>query len=393
MADLTYDQIQNLESTYNSGGVGRRPVALVRAKGARLWDSEGNEYIDCAAAQGWANVGHSHPVVTAAIQAQAETLVASQESSYNDVRALWMHDLAQVLQTSLNWSGCHIHPSNSGTEAIEAALKLARVTTGRTGIVAAMRSFHGRTLGALSLTWNKKYREPFEPLVPGISHVPYDNIEAMAAAIDDNTAAVVIEIVQGEGGVYPGSGEYFQSLRELCTERGTLLIIDEIQTGVGRTGRWLACEHHHLSPDIITLGKSIGGGLPLGVTAWHKEVGQFQSGQHGSTFGGNPLVCAASRAVIEVMAEERLPERAVQLGDRLMAELRALPSNQIREVRGLGLMIGIELRTKVTPVLQQLMGRGVWALPAGLNVLRLLPPLVIEESDLERVVEVIKEVT
>jgi acetylornithine/LysW-gamma-L-lysine aminotransferase len=390
---MNYDQISELESTYFSGGVGRRPVALVRAKGARLWDSEGNEYIDCAAAQGWANVGHSHPVVTAAIQAQAEMLVASQESSYNDVRALWMRDLAQVLQTSLNWTGCHIHPSNSGTEAIEAALKLARVTTGRIGIVAAMRSFHGRTMGALSLTWNKKYREPFEPLVPGITHVPYDNIDAMAKAIDDNTAAVVIEIVQGEGGVYPGSGKYFQSLRELCTERGTLLIVDEIQTGVGRTGRWLACEHHHLSPDIVTLGKSIGGGLPLGVTAWRKEVGQFQSGQHGSTFGGNPLVCAASRAVIEVMAEERLPKRAAQLGNRLMTELRTLPSNQIREVRGLGLMIGIELRGRVTPVLQQLMERGVWALPAGLNVLRLLPPLVIEERDLERVVEVIKEVT
>ena len=389
---MNTNEIFEIESTYNSGGVGRRPVALVRANGSRLWDSEGKAYIDCAAAQGWANVGHSHPKVTAALHAQADILVASQESSYNDQRALWMQAMAGVFADSLGWADCHLHPSNSGTEANEAALKLARLVTGRPGIVAAMRGFHGRTFGSLSVTWNKKYREPFEPLLPGISHVPYDNIEAMTEAIGDDTAAVIIELVQGEGGVYPGSTEYFQSLRELCTARGALLIVDEIQTGVGRTGRWLACEHHQLSPDIITLGKSIGGGLPLGVTAWPKSVGAFKSATHGSTFGGNPLVCATSRAVIEVMAEEKLPERAAQLGDWLMETLRSLPTEQIREVRGQGLMIGIELRGKVTPVLQQLMERGVWALPAGLNVLRLLPPLVIDQADLEEVIEAIEAV-
>jgi acetylornithine/LysW-gamma-L-lysine aminotransferase len=247
-------------------------------------------------------------------------------------------------------------------------------------------------MGALSVTANKKYRDPFEPLLPGVSHIPYNNIEAAAAAINDNTAGVIIEIVQGEGGVYPGDTDYFQTLRRLCDERGALLIVDEIQTGVGRTGRWLACEHHHLSPDIITLGKSIGGGLPLGVTAWPKKFGLFEAGTHGSTFGGGPLICAASRAVIAVMAEERLPERAGQLGNWLLPELQAISSSQVREVRGLGLMIGLELRGKVTPVLQGLMERGVWALPAGLNVLRLLPPLVIEQADLERVVGVIEEV-
>jgi acetylornithine/LysW-gamma-L-lysine aminotransferase len=388
---MDYKEISQLESTYFSGAVGRRPIALVRAKGARLWDSEGQEYIDCAAAQGWANVGHCHPAVTAAIQAQAETLVALQESSYNDQRALWMSELAPVLQTSLNWPDCVIHPSNSGAEANEAALKLARFLTGRKGFVAASRGFHGRTMGALSVTANKKYRDPFEPLVPGVTHVAYNSIEAAAQAIGDDTAAVIIEIVQGEGGVYPGSTEYFNGLRQLCTERGALLIVDEIQTGVGRTGRWLACEHHSLSPDIITLGKSIGGGLPMGVTAWPKRLGQFETGLHGSTFGGGPLVCAASRAVIRVMAEEELPQRADQLGTWLLAELRAIRSDQIREVRGLGLMVGVELKGKVTPILQQLTERGAWALPAGLNVLRLLPPLVIEPSDLERVVREIGE--
>ena len=389
---MNYNEIYEIESTYNSGGVGRRPVALVRAEGARLWDSEGNEYIDCAAAQGWANIGHCHPKVTKVLQEQAATLVASQESSYNDQRALWMQALVRVLENSLGWAGCHLHPSNSGTEANEAAIKLARYLTGRTEIIAAMRGFHGRTMGSLSATWNKKYSQPFEPLVPGFSHIPYDNVEAAAEAIGDNTAAVIVELVQGEGGVYPGSTDYFRALRNLCTERGALLIIDEIQTGVGRTGRWLACEHYDLSPDVVTLGKSIGGGLPLGVTAWRREISAFKSGLHGSTFGGNPLVCATSRATIEVMAEERLVQRSDQLGEWLMGELNALNSDQIREVRGLGLMIGVELKGKVTPVLQQLMDKGVWALPAGLNVLRLLPPLVIEERDLERVVGVIGEV-
>jgi acetylornithine/LysW-gamma-L-lysine aminotransferase len=389
---MNYAQISNLESIYHSGGVGRRPIALARAQGARLWDSEGNEYIDCAAGQGWANVGHCHPAVTAAIVAQAEVLVAAQESAYNEQRALWMEELGEILTQHLNWPDCYIHPSNSGTEAIEAAIKLARFVTGRPGIIATMRAFHGRTLGALSLTWNKKYRQPFEPLLPAVSHVPYENIEAMAAAINDQTAAVIIELVQGEGGVYPGLTEYFHALRHLCDERGVLLIVDEIQTGVGRTGRWFACEHHLLSPDIIALGKSIGGGLPMGVTAWPQRIGRFEVGTHGSTFGGGPLVCAASRAVLKVVAEERLTERAERLGIWLFNELNALPSDQIRDVRSLGLMVGVELRGKVTPVLKELMDRGVWALPAGLNVLRLLPPLVIEEADLEQAVKVIGEV-
>ena len=389
---MNYEQISQLESPLTSNGVGRRPVAIVRASGTRLWDSEGNEYIDCAASQGWANVGHNHPVVTEAIKQQLDVYVAGQESSYNDQRALWLEAMADVLNAGLGWDGCFIHASNSGTEANEAAIKFARYATGRTKIVAMKRGFHGRTLGALSLTWNPKYRQPFEPLVPDIAHIPYDNIEAAAEAIDDNTAAVMVEIVQGEGGVHPGPGQYFTALRELCTERGALLIVDEIQTGVGRTGRWLACEHHRLSPDVVTLGKSIGGGLPMGVTAWRNQLGRFKPGMHGSTFGGNPLVCAAGRAVIEVMAEEQLPQRADDLGRWLRAEIEALPTKKIRDVRGLGLMVGIELRGKVTPVLQKLMQHGVWALPAGLNVLRLLPPLVIEKEDLQRVVSVIGEV-
>jgi acetylornithine/LysW-gamma-L-lysine aminotransferase len=247
-------------------------------------------------------------------------------------------------------------------------------------------------MGALSLTWNPKYRQPFEPLVPEIEHISYNDMDSADAAIDGTTAAVIMEIVQGEGGVYPGDKAFFQFLREKCDQQGTLLIVDEIQTGVGRTGRWLAVEHHQLSPDVITLGKSIGGGLPMGVTAWRADLGRFKPGLHGSTFGGNPLVCAASRAVIKVMADQQLAGRAGQLGQWVIDTLEQRNYKQVRSIRGLGLMIGLELRGKVTPVLQQLMERGVWALPAGLNVLRLLPPLVIPRSDMEQVLHILDEV-
>jgi acetylornithine/LysW-gamma-L-lysine aminotransferase len=384
------------EEAHFSGGIGRRPVAIVRAEGARLWDSDGNEYIDCAAGQGWANVGHSHPDVTRAIQEQAAILVAHTESSFNDQRALWFTELASVLKRTFGQSQrgllSRIHPCNSGAEAIEVAIKVARYFTGRPGIVATRGGFHGRTLGALSATWNPRYRQPFEPLLPGFRHVPYNDIAAMETAISPDTAAVIVEVVQGEGGVHVGDPAYLQALRRLCNDRSTLLIVDEIQTGLGRTGRWFASQHFGLQPDIVALGKALGGGIPMAAIAWREELGLLNAGLHGSTFGGNPLACAASRAVLRVLNEEQLPERAARLGDWLLAELRALPSPSIREARGRGLMIGLELRRRVTPILKALMARGVWALPAGPTVLRLLPPLVISEKDLQTVVLTIRDV-
>ena len=377
-----------LEDRHTSGGVGRRPFVLVRAQGARLWDAAGNEYIDCAAAHGWANVGHSHPAVTQAIRQQAATLVACTEGAYTEQRALWMRDLSAVTPGDLN----RIHPCNSGAEAVEAAIKAARYFTGRPNIIAAKRGFHGRTLGALSATWKPEYRRPFEPLLPGFRHVPYNDLSAMEAAIDDQTAAVLLEVVQGEGGVYPGDPAYFAGVRRLCDERGALLIFDEIQTGFGRTGKLFAAEYLSILPDIMTLGKGLGGGIPMGAAVWRDSLGRPTAGTHGSTFGGNPLACAASRAVIRVMQEEDLPGRAAQLGDWLLSELRALDSPRIREVRGLGLMVGVQLRGRVTPVLKALAEAGVWALPAGPTVLRLLPPLVISQADLQTVVEKIQAV-
>jgi acetylornithine/LysW-gamma-L-lysine aminotransferase len=382
------DDIISLEDSYTSGAYPKRPIALVRGQGARVWDADGREYIDCIAGHGVASLGHCHPTVTAAIQEQAELLVTCSETLYNDQRAALLAELAAHVPGDLS----RAFLCNSGAEAVEGAIKITRLFTGRPGVVATMRGFHGRTLGALSATWNQKYRKPFTPLVPGFSHVPFNDLEAMAAHVTEDTAAVLVEVVQGEGGVRLGDADYFRGLRRLCDERGALLIVDEIQTGLGRTGCWFAYEHVGITPDLLCLGKAIGGGLPMGAVLWRKALGTLPAGVHGSTFGGNPLVCAASRSVLRTLAEEDLPARAASLGQEFMAGLRGIESPLVREVRGRGLMVGVELRRRVTPVLKQLMGRGVLALPAGPTVVRFLPPLVIEEAELQVVLETLRDV-
>ncbi|MFQ5595152.1 MAG: aspartate aminotransferase family protein [Anaerolineae bacterium] len=373
------------ERQFTSGVYPKRDVAIVRGEGARVWDADGREYIDCVAGHGVANLGHCHPKVVAAIAQQAQTLITCPEVFYNDRRAELLSRLTARLPDGLN----RIFLCNSGAEAVEGAIKFARLSTGRPGIVATMRGFHGRTLGALSATWERKYREPFEPLVPAFSHVPFDNLDRMDQAVGDDTAAVLVEIVQGEGGVRPGSAEYFQGLRKLCDERGALLIVDEVQTGFGRTGRWFAAEHAGIVPDLMCLGKAIAGGVPMGAVAIGPAVAELPAGVHGSTFGGNPLACAAAAAALEAYARESLIQRSAEMGGYLLERLQGLESPLVREVRGLGLMIGIELKTRVTPVLQELMGRGVLALPAGPTVLRLLPPLVISREEIDVVIRAI----
>jgi acetylornithine/LysW-gamma-L-lysine aminotransferase len=247
-------------------------------------------------------------------------------------------------------------------------------------------------MGALSATWNKKYRAPFQPLIPGIKHVPYNKLEKLEGAIDDNTAAVILEAVQGEGGVHPGDAEYLLGAQKLCNERGALLIMDEIQTGFGRTGKMFAIDHYDLKPDIMTVAKSIAGGFPMGATLLGENVVELAKGIHGSTFGGNPLAAAASLAALNALVDEKLPERAAELGEYLLGELQTIESPLIRNVRGLGLMIGIEIKQKVAPYLQALTERGVLALSAGMTVIRLLPPLVIEKEQLDEVVVALKEV-
>ncbi|MBI3241180.1 MAG: aspartate aminotransferase family protein [Chloroflexi bacterium] len=380
--------IQDLESQYTSGLYTKRPIAIVRGSGAHLWDSDENEYIDCVGGQGAGNLGHANPAVTAAIVAQAQTLISCPEMFYNDRRAELIQKLIGIAPKGIQ----RAYLCSSGTEAVEACLKFARIATGRKEVVATMRGFHGRTIGALSATWEKKYREPFEPLWPGFKHVAYNDLAALEAAVTDQTAGVILEVVQGEGGVRPGTLEFLRGAQKLCRERGAMLIVDEVQTGFGRTGKMFACEHYGLEPDLMALAKSIAGGLPMGAALIGERVGQLPPQVHGSTFGGNPLACAASLAAIEYLQANRLPERVAEMGDWWIGELKRIESPLIREVRGLGLMVGIELKQKVTPFLQALMAKGVLALPAGLTVLRFLPPLVIEEADLVRVVEAVREV-
>ncbi len=381
-----FRNIIEIESRHNSGVYGKREIVIVRGQGALLYDAQGREYIDCVGGQGSANIGHAHPAIIRAINEQAARLTVCTEMFYNDRRAELVERLATL-------SGMpRLFLCNSGTEAVEAAIKFARFSTGRSGIVAAMRAFHGRTLGALSATWNKKYRQGFEPLVPGFSHVPYNDPQKLDEAISEQTAAVILEVVQGEGGIYPASAEFLQRAQELCRQRGALLIIDEIQTGLGRTGRLFAYQHHNIQPDLVCLAKSLAGGLPMGATLIGERVGPLPVGAHGSTFGGNPVMCAAALATLEVIEEERLAEKAAALGAFLMERLKQLRSPLVREVRGLGLMVGIELKEKVAPYLAQLAERGVLALPAGMTVIRLLPPLVISQEQLERVVSALEEV-
>ncbi len=366
------------ENRHGSGAYGKRPTALVKGQGVYLWDANGNRYLDAASGQGVAALGHCHPAVVAAIHAQASRLITAQESFYSDRRAELYTLLASLTPGDLD----QFFLCNSGAEAIEGALKVAMLLTGRAGIVAAKRSFHGRTTGALSMTWTPKYRKPFMDWLPTVAHVAYNNIAEARAAITTETAAVVVEPVQGEGGVHPASPEYLQALRQHCDATGTMLVVDEIQTGFGRTGSLFGFEQARILPDIMALGKAIAGGLPMGTVCWRSAHGQIPRASHGSTFGGNPLVCAAAIAAVSAIRDLRLSEKSCEVGAWMMEELRAANLRGAREVRGRGLMIGIELRGRVTPVLKALQERGVLALPAGVTTLRLLPPLIITRDEL-----------
>jgi acetylornithine/LysW-gamma-L-lysine aminotransferase len=255
-----------------------------------------------------------------------------------------------------------------------------------------MRAFHGRTFGSLSATFNKKYREGFEPLVPGFSHVAYNNIQALEKAITGETAAFLVEVVQGEGGLYVADAAYLQAARRICDERGALLIVDEVQSGFGRTGKLFAVQHSGVSPDLLCCAKSLAGGVPMGAVLMGEAVKNLVPGAHSSTFGGNPLSCAAALATLSVIEEEDLPGQAAAKGAYLMEKLRAIQSPNIREVRGLGLMIGIEMKHKVTPYIKALQERKIIALNAGMTVIRLLPPLVISYNQIDTLLAVLEEV-
>lgn len=386
----TADTILKVEGEHTSGLYHKRPLVIARGSGALVWDAGGREYIDCDTGHGIAVLGHCHPKVVSAITSQASALLTCGESFYSEPRAKLLGVLASALPRTLS----RVFLCNSGTESVEAAVKFARLATGRIKIVACKRGFHGRTLGSLSATWNPGYRKPFEPLVPGFVHIAFNDCEEASEVVDTSTAAVIVEPVQGEGGVFPATPEFLNHMRALCTERGAMLVFDEVQTGMGRTGAFTASEEYGVVPDILCLSKGLGGGLPIGAVAFNPDLITLTPGVHASTFGGNPVACAAAAAAIEALIAERLPERAKELGARFMALLSETlaPCAVVRELRGRGLMIGVDLKTRSGRYLRMLQERGILALEAGPTVIRFLPPLVISWPQLERVAEALVSV-
>ena len=377
--------IQELEQTYELGVYSRRDIVLVRGRGARLFDENGREYIDCAANVGVSNIGHGNEAVARAVHDQYLTLGNCYSMFYNPVRAHLAQKLASLAPGNLN----KVFFCNSGAEANEAAIKFARASTGRPEIIAAMRGFHGKTMGALAATWGPEYQKPFAPMLPGLKHVPYNNFAKLETAVGGATAAILLEVVQGEGGVRIGDKDYFQKVRQICDANEVLLIIDEVQTGFGRTGTLFACEQF-VEPDMLCLAKSLAGGIPMGAVLCNDRI-KIPVKSHTSTFGGNPTACAAALASVDVIEKEGLVEKSKTLGEYFLKELRDIKNSKIREVRGLGLMLGIELKEKAGPYVQKLTEKGVIVLLAGATVIRLLPPLVITKEEIDRVVEAVKE--
>jgi predicted acetylornithine/succinylornithine family transaminase len=369
-----------------------RDLVIVSGKGTRVTDDAGRTYLDFAAGIGVNGLGYGDRNVVAAIRKQAGRLIHASNLYYSDVVVALANRLAALSFPS------KVFFSNSGTEAVEAAIKFARRIgrpAGRTDLVAFERAFHGRTLGALSLTWSEKYRAPFEPLVPGVKFLPWDDLSAAAAGIDSRTAAVFVEPVQGEGGVRPAPPAFLQGLRDICRDAGALLVSEEVQCGLGRTGKLFGYEHAGIKPDMVTLAKPLGGGLPLGAVLLREDLAPLISaGDHGSTFGGNPVAAAASLVVLGRITEPGFLAKVDKKAGRLRRGLNLLARKHgaITQVRSLGLMVGVEFSGQAAEVMKGLRERGVLATRAGEHVLRLLPPLVVKPKEIREFLEVLDAV-
>jgi acetylornithine/LysW-gamma-L-lysine aminotransferase len=382
------NEILQRDALHHSG-LWKPDTVFVRGEGVYLWDAEGNRYLDCMAGIAVASVGHANERLVQAISQQAGQLMVCPQNLGNDTRTAFVDKLFSFVQPPLN----RVFLANSGAEVNEAALKWARVATGRQRFVAAKRGFGGRTLGALSVTWEKSYRAPFEPLRYEADFVSFGQIEELDQAITEETAAVMLEPVQGEGGIHPVSEDFIQVARALSKERGALLIMDEVQSGVGRTGTFLATEQFDIAPDIVSLAKGLGGGFPIGALLMTDEVAAaMPPGGHGTTFGGNPLASAAALAVLEEIEARDLLSRAGEIGGYFQEQLAAIPSDRIRNVRGLGLMIGLELKEKAAPHIASLKERGILVINAGATVIRFVPPLIITREEVDEVVRHVREV-
>jgi len=360
-------------------------VVYVRGDGASLYDDEGRRYLDFLAGIAVASVGHGNARLADALVRQAAKLIVCPQNLGNDTRAAFTSKLFEFVKPPLQ----RVFLSNSGAEANEAALKWARMATGRRRFVAMKRGFSGRTMGVLPLTFEPAYREPYAPYSVEVEFVTLNDADELRRAVTGDVAAVMLEPIQGESGINPATDAYLRLAREVTADAGALLIFDEIQTGVGRTGTFLASEPSGVAADIVTLAKGLAGGVPIGATLMTDEVARsMPKGGHGSTFGGNPLAAAAGLAVLGEIEDRGLMANAVTLGARLVEGLTALGSDRIREVRGRGLMVGVELKEKVAPVIAALRQAGLLTISGGPNVIRLLPPLVITEADVDEAVAV-----
>lgn len=379
---MNNETIFSTENNIHADVYYKYPISISRGKDAKLWDSNGKEYLDFMGGYGVSVVGYNNAYVVEAIKRQSEQLITCHSSLYNDARANFLENILKISPPGLE----RIYIGNSGAEAVECAIKLARKYTGRKEIISMIGSFHGKTMGALSLTWNPKYRNPFEPLLSDVKFIPFGDTKKAMDAISEKTAAIIVEPVQGETGIHPAPDSYLSDLRQITEKNGSLLIFDEIQSGFGRTGKIWAHEHWGVIPDIMCTAKGIGGGLPLSCTIATNEVmSKFKLGDHTSTFGGNPLSCAAGSAAIQFLLDHELHKKAEKIGAYMKDGLQSLNKNHkvTREVRGLGLMLALDLRFDVRQIILSGLKKGIILLYSGRNILRFLPPLVITEDEVD----------
>jgi len=385
------NHIQETEEAFGVPAFKKFPLSIIRGKGSLVWDADGKEYIDFMTGIGVALVGHSNDAVVKAINEQAAKLITCHGTFYNDSRAEFMERLIKIAPNGLNKAIL----ANSGTESVEAAIKLARRHTARKKIISMKGAFHGKTYGALSATWNKKYRDPFGPLLEGFEFAEYGDPASLAQLLDSDTAAVLAEPVQGESGIFVPPSDYFNQVRELCDQRGALLIMDEIQSGLGRTGKMWASEHWGVVPDIMTVSKGLGGGLPIGAAITTDEVAlSLKGGEHTSTFAGNPLSCAAASAALDFITQNNLPGQAKEKGEKMKTGLSKIASEHklVKDVRGLGLMLAMQTRVDIHSQLLSAEAKGVIFAYSGRDTFRFLPALVIEEGQMSRGLEVLSQV-
>jgi len=387
---MNFTEIKELFDRYVIPNYGRYPIAVERGQGSRVWDAEGREFLDLFPGWGVGALGHCHPRVSAAIAEQVKKLIHVPNTFYMEPQGR----LAKYISENSFGGQCFF--CNSGAEANEAAIKLARLHTpeGRFKIITMRNSFHGRTLATITATAQEKYQKGFEPLPQGFTYVPFNDVDAVKKAIDDQTCAILVEPIQGEGGINIPSDDYLPRLREICDANGLLLIVDEVQTGMGRTGRYFAYQHFGITPDIMTLAKALGGGTAIGCMVAKPDIARsLVPGTHASTFGGNPVACAGGIAAFEAIEEENLLERAREIGAYAMDQLRKLQGecDLIREVRGMGLMIGVELTIKGADIVQKCMDKGVLLNCTHDTVIRFMPAMTVTKEEIDQGVRALKE--